>query len=646
MKKIFTIVAAALMSLSLSAEVKLVENFNYPEGDLEQATAGTEVELNKWIVCRKAADANGESPRVVDKQLTYAGYVGSAQGKTAVLSVEVGATSATQRISSYYLDTASVDTFTTYAAMIVNPIQAQNTSGRDFLVWEGSKTSSMTRGRILMRKSSTTNCVELGVSKNNSSSTGGWSAPLPLNTPFLLVMKYEAIPGGDKNDVVKIFINPDLSSSESANACLTSGTQTAETTVTDMTVRAIGLRQRGTGVEIGGLRWADTWEEVLGQAADVLTVSATSVKNNAYVAPATTELSVTFSENVTLANGGATLNGAALTGSIQGATVTFPVELTAEEDYTLLIPAGAYAAGTKNSPKVEINFNTKNPNIYVVENFNYTAGSELEGQGAWVVSTQTANQGGKSPLVADTTLSYPGYGASAQGLVMALDSVEQEISGDANRTTVLPFSASNLAVGDTVYTAMLVNFANNPSTTGRQFFGYIKQGASDGANTTVRGIVSARIQKDTVEFGIAKKDGEVVWSNQLQKSETALLVVRYINGSASSSGDNDEFALYVNPDPSKTEAENAALLQDASDNNVGGGANLLGISFRQMKTMALIGGIRVAKTWADALDYTPVEPMAVETVEQDMRATKVLRDGKIYIERGAQVYTLTGMRVK
>ncbi|MDY5076469.1 MAG: Ig-like domain-containing protein [Paludibacteraceae bacterium] len=655
MRKIFSLFFGLLVCLSfVHADLILEENFNYPVGDLEQTTDG--VEPGKWMVSRKAGDAKGTSPQVADKQLTYPGYVASGKGKVAVLDAAVGANEDSQRISVYYTDTLGArDTTDMYAAMIVNPLSAANTSGRDFLVWEGSVTSSSVRGRVFLKKNGTK--LQMGISKNSTSPTSGWSEDLEPNTPVLLVFKYEYHPGGS-NDSVKLFINPNPTSSEAANAYLVS--ETDVTSKTDIIVRGIGLRQRGTGAEIGGLRIATTWEEALGMAADGLNVESTNPAQNAFVEASLKTVQVTFNKPVSAGSGKATLNDEEVQSTIEGATVYFNVVLAEETDYTLAIPAGAFVADGKENPSISLSFTTKNPNVYISEYFRYEAGTALEGQGGWVLSTQTTNQGGTSPLVGDTTLCYATYGGSAQGQVLALDSIAQGISGDSNRTTVLPFTSSKLGVGDTVYTAMMVNMRYNPSTSGKSFFGYIKQGANDGANTTLRGIVSAMIQHDTIWYGIVKKEGEVVWSAPQPKDSTALLVVRYINRSTSSTSDADEFALYVNPDLSKTEAENGNLLQVATDNAANGGADLQAIAFRQMKTMAFVGGIRVAKTWKDALAYTtPDEPESgdpdpddpntgegLNTTVNSLQAKLIIRQGQLLIITPHGTYTPMGQKVE
>ena len=647
MKRIFTLCACVFFAIAtMHAQLWLEENFNYPVGNLEQAD-GSQLVLHQWMPSLKSADALGTSPQVVDRNLTLAGYPGSGVGKSVVLDAAVGADNSTQRISVYYMDTLGArDTVSMYAAFLFKPLSAKNTSGRDFAIWEGSISSSQVRGRLFLAQNGS--AVKVGISKNSTSAIS-WSGDIELNSTNLIIMKYEVVEGAS-NDVVKVFVNPTLNTAESANTPLAS-TDNA----TDMLVKGFGLRQRGTGAEISGLRIGTSWEDVLGMSADGLQLESSEPANNAHVSPDTKVLSLTFNKEVALGTGDITLSengetGVVLIPSIEGTTVTLPVELSAEKEYRLSVPAGAFTSGDKTNDAITIDFNTKNPNVYVVEEFHYTAGTAIEGQGAWAVSTATADQGGKSPLVGDSALTYANYGSSGEGLSLVLDSVQQEISGDLKRNTVMIFTEDALPKeeNNVVYTAFMINLNEMSSTSGKEIFSYIKQGAQDGANTTMRGRVQVKIAKDKMVFGIKKNSQEITqWSDSVEKAETALLVVKYINKSTSSSGDADEFYLYVNPDLSKTEAENSALMQAAAGNDADGGADLRGICFRQMKLMATVGGVRVAKTWEDALSYKGDTPEAIGNVQEgNVQSTKVLRNGQLLIIRGDKVYTITGMMVK
>lgn len=637
-----------------NAQLWLEENFNYPDGALEQAD-NSEVVLHKWMPSMKPADALGTSPQVVSRNLTYTGYPASAQGKSVVLDATVGAGSESQRISVYYLDTIGHrDTVSMYAAFLFKPLSAPNTSGRDFAVWEGSVTSSMVRGRLFLAKSG--DKVKIGITKN-STSISNWSNDIAVGSTNLIVMKYEVIDGAS-NDVVKVFVNPTLNTAESANTPLVSADN-----ATDMLVKAFGLRQRGIGAEISGLRIGTTWEEAIGMVADALLLENSIIGQDGFVNATTPNLWFTFNKSISLGSGDITLTekggqNTTLTPTISDKTVKFAVSLKENTDYTLTIPEGAFVNGDSKNAAITINFTTTDPNIYAIEEFNYTVGQEIEGNGGWTLTTATADQGGKSPLVAEEPLVYANYLSSAVGHSMLLDSAKQEISGDLKRNTVFPFTDSSVNTEDgnnTVYTAFLINLSEMNSTSGKEVFCYLKQGASDGANTTMRGRVMAKIENETVSFGIRKNSKTIEdWSTAIGKTETALLVVKYINKSTTSSGDNDEFYLYVNPDPTESEANNAALMLTAVGNDADGGADLRHICFRQMKLNATVSGIRIAKTW-DSLfglyteDLLPEEPVTgVETIVNSTysSAKKILHNGQLYILRDGNIYTISGQKIK
>ena len=231
--------------------------------------------------------------------------------------------------------------------------------------------------------------------------------------------------------------------------------------------------------------------------------------------------------------------------------------------------------------------------VLLTDYFNYTSGSSIEGQGDWTVSTKSSavsssspEDSGASPLVATQSLVYSGYDGSEANKVMRLDNSQQKVE-TGSRNTVVPFVTSDLSAGDVVYTAFLANYEGTASTTGKEVFSYFKQGASANSSTTSRGRVQIKIADGKQSFGIRKADQTITqWSAETNIGTTVLLVVKYVNRSSSSSGANDEFYLYVNPDPSKSEAENSSCMLAAEGNNAGGGANLKHLSFRQTKLMA------------------------------------------------------------
>lgn len=250
--------------------------------------------------------------------------------------------------------------------------------------------------------------------------------------------------------------------------------------------------------------------------------------------------------------------------------------------------------------------------VLLREYFDYVPNTPVEGQGGWAVSTKSSSvsasspeDGGQSPLVVSQSLQYRFYDGSETGKVMRLDNSQQGVV-TGSRNTVVPYVTTDLAVGDVVYTAFLANYAGTGNTTGKEVFSYFKQGAAPNSSTTSRGRIQIKVAGGKQCFGIRKSDQTITeWSAETDLGQTVLLVVKYVNRSNSSSGANDEFYLFVNPDPSKTEAENSGCMLAAVGNNTGGGANMKHLSFRQTKLTASYAGLRVARTWDEAVLYRP-----------------------------------------
>lgn len=250
--------------------------------------------------------------------------------------------------------------------------------------------------------------------------------------------------------------------------------------------------------------------------------------------------------------------------------------------------------------------------VLLKDYFDYAPESSIEGQGEWTVSTKSATvssssfeDGGVSPVVVSQSLAYPCYEGSETGKALLLDNSQQGVT-TGSRNTVVPFTSSDIATGGVVYTAFLASYADMAATSGKEVFSYFKQGASANSSTTSRGRVQVKIANGKKSFGIRKADQTITeWSAESDLAATVLLVVKYVNKSSSSSGANDEFYLYVNPDPSKTEAENVGCMIAATGNNAGGGANLKHLSFRQTKLTASYAGLRVAQTWEEAVLFRP-----------------------------------------
>ncbi len=288
MKKISTVLMLMMAILGLNAQV-FTENF-------EDAVVGSDLEgYNEWTVSPKAGDDLGVSPVIAEGTLTYTGYAGSGLGNVAVLDPAVGDDATTQRISTR-LVTFGEDPLQNvvgekiYVAFMVNVSDASRTGTlRDFFTMEGSATSSMTRGRVFARVT-TEGVLNFGISKNT-----GTAAAIVESTPdlfcdvdYLLVFVYEGI-DGDNNDVVSLYINPDLTKSEAEQTNVITATDAAS----DYSATAklgINLRQRAIGARIGGIRVAKTWNDAVlsttvglnSPKADKPSVSISATGNSVY----------------------------------------------------------------------------------------------------------------------------------------------------------------------------------------------------------------------------------------------------------------------------------------------------------------------------------------------------------------------------
>lgn len=266
MKKLFLLLIVCASAFSLSAQV-FVENF-------ETATVNGNVEgYNNWYLCVKSGDNGGTSPKVGEGALFYTGYVGSNIGNVAVLDSAIGITSANQRISTRIVKFGA-DTLKNnvvgqkiYTAFIANISSHSARTYRDFFTYEGSKTSSSTRGRVFAKINTAGDIFTVALSKNSSTagvyieSTTISGLSLSTGVNHLFVFCYENIDGVD-NDRNILYIDPDLSKTEEeqTNKLISTDVATDYGTTAGL---GINLRQRGIGAQIGGIRVGKSWAEVL-----------------------------------------------------------------------------------------------------------------------------------------------------------------------------------------------------------------------------------------------------------------------------------------------------------------------------------------------------------------------------------------------
>lgn len=270
MKTIFTVLVLMMSAFFLNAQV-FTEYF-------EGTTVGADVEgVNGWYVSKKSGDALGVSPVIGAGSLSYPGYVGSGIGNVAVLDPAIGEDATTQRISTKLVTLngeplQNVDGEKFYVAFLVKVSEDSKTNAwRDFFMFEGSETSSMTRGRVFARVA-TNKDLYLTVTKNATPSNPVEGDPVfDINQPHLLVMAYEGFEG-ESNDVVTLYVNPDPDQDEASQLYKVESSD-SQTDYSSTAKLGINLRQRAIGAEIGGIRVAKSWEELFEEVS-------VGIKNN------------------------------------------------------------------------------------------------------------------------------------------------------------------------------------------------------------------------------------------------------------------------------------------------------------------------------------------------------------------------------
>jgi hypothetical protein len=278
MKKQFLLLLLSVFTLSLSAQRVFTEYF-------EDVQSGTDLEdYNDWYVTKKASNANGDSPVIVEQFLFYDDYSGSDIGKACFLDSLMGQEDATKRISTRVVEFGGGDTLITpaagesmYAAFLVQILENSKNSYRDFFTWEGSTTSNWSRGRVFAQLIDGTD-LQFAVSKNSSSDFAESEIyEGATGSIFMMVLEYSSVLG-DANDEIKLYINPDPTKSASEQATVLINVD-EQSDYNDDTQIKINLRQRGIGAFIGNIRVGTDWDEVLTGAQVPVSKQTVSLSN-------------------------------------------------------------------------------------------------------------------------------------------------------------------------------------------------------------------------------------------------------------------------------------------------------------------------------------------------------------------------------
>lgn len=230
-EKIFTLMLVCVLSAStaLHAQVLLEEHFDYPADRplILNPEAGTENvdELTGWITMSNSR-ADVESLNIVEGSLSYQGY--ESPGNALYYDGTFG--------PGFFklLEDPVLENETVYISFLVNfePGLALGTDYFFAIKMEASATSNNWGGRVFAMDSETTGDIILGINKLDGETQ--WASTEKHLTPgetHLVVMRYdigdvtetpeeEREQSGNFDDVMRLYINPELSAEEPEEADL------------------------------------------------------------------------------------------------------------------------------------------------------------------------------------------------------------------------------------------------------------------------------------------------------------------------------------------------------------------------------------------------------------------------------------------
>ncbi len=241
------------MVSSMFAQIQFVENFESFNAS-DPIEEGVVLSETSWYRCLKSTNQNGVSPVVSAGALTYSGYIASGIGNSVVLSAD---DTNDDRISTRRVYNQAI-TDKLYAAFLIS-VESANPTPQDIFTWEASTSSNFARGRVYVGADA--GDVTFGVSKN--SSTIGSQSGYALNTTYLLVLEYDKIGSEDdgNDDVVRLYINPDMSKTAAENIGVSVVNSDTNTDYDSGNSKiAINVKQNKIGATISSIRVSTAWD--------------------------------------------------------------------------------------------------------------------------------------------------------------------------------------------------------------------------------------------------------------------------------------------------------------------------------------------------------------------------------------------------
>ncbi len=256
---VLCLLALVLTATTARAELIFQESFDRAVGTLKKGTSQNDMSTNTTDWWSYSGTSN--YIQVVEGSLSYTDYVTTALGNKVELKSGTGADDLRQF--------NPVTSGKIYAAAIINVDSLKNSTTADYFFCFGDATASKMYARLYYLKSD--DGFKLGVNKLTESGIGYSETIYNTKTNYLVVIEYQFV-DGDKNDSVRLYVNPTKDTKTATAECVqvknnSSGTNTMGAAGKDdaSKIASIDIRQ-GTNtpgrVYIDEIKVATAWADL------------------------------------------------------------------------------------------------------------------------------------------------------------------------------------------------------------------------------------------------------------------------------------------------------------------------------------------------------------------------------------------------
>ena len=279
-----------------------------------------------------------------------------------------------------------------------------------------------------------------------------------------------------------------------------------------------------------------------------------------------------------------------------------------------------------------------------------TPGQDLEGYNGWYVSLKEAEAQGVSPVIEGETLFYDDYPGTDTGYVAILDSlIGMDNVNKRVSTKVVEFGGGDTlrpVIGEKFYAAFICSIGASSKNSWRDFVTW--EGSTGSSWQRGRVFVEVQNSGQDLQFAVTKNsssEGDMVatevFTGGVGLYHLLVLVYEAVEGES-----NDVVHLYVNPDPNTPESEQTPPLSSVDVQSDYSEGTEIKFNLRQRGIGALVGGIRVGRTWEEVVQGIVEEPTGIKNEGREISHIRSYRNTIITDGPGSvELYDISGRRV-